>query len=239
MMNVKSGIVGLIIVVLASCMAQTKRPNNEVKIIGAMKNVMWKGMLSGSISLDTIANKTNLYGLGPVEYLSGEILIMDGKSYVSTVISDTTMKVEETFHIKAPFFGYTAVLKWSEQTLPDSIQTMLQLEQFLHIVTLKRPCPFFFKLTGTVEQATIHVMNLPKGTKVSSPEEAHQGQVNFEINNEQSDLVGFFSTAHQSIFTHHDTYIHVHLITADRQKMGHLDKVRFKKGTMRLFLPQK
>jgi acetolactate decarboxylase len=78
---------------------------------------------------------------------------------------------------------------------------------------------------------------LPKGTKVSSPEEAHQGQVNFEIKNEQSDLVGFFSTAHQSIFTHHDTYIHVHLITADRQKMGHLDKVIFKKGTMKLFLP--
>ena len=198
---------------------------------------MWEGMLSGTISLDTISNKKNVYGLGPVEYLSGEILIMDGKSYVSTVTSDTTMKVEETFHVKAPFFGYTTVLKWSEQALPDSIQTMLQLEQFLHIATPKSPRPFFFKLTGTVEQATIHVMNFPKGTKVSSPEEAHQGQVNFEIKNEQSDLVGFFSTAHQSIFTHHDTYIHVHLITADRQKMGHLDKVIFKKGTMKLFLP--
>jgi acetolactate decarboxylase len=37
-----------------------------------------------------------LYGLGTVEYLEGEILIIDGKSYKSMVNSDSTMKVEET-----------------------------------------------------------------------------------------------------------------------------------------------
>jgi len=58
-----------------------------------MKDVMWKGQLQGIINLDTITNKTNLYGLGPVEYLTGEILVIDGKSYKSTVASDTTMQV--------------------------------------------------------------------------------------------------------------------------------------------------
>jgi len=71
---------------------------NYVKVVGAMKEVMWKGKLSGTIDLDTLSNKQHLFGLGPVEYLAGEILIIDGKAYRSTVLTDSTMKVEETFH---------------------------------------------------------------------------------------------------------------------------------------------
>src|SRR5690606_25197206 len=127
--------------------------------------------------------------------------------------------------------------KWTEQSLPDSIQTIQQLETYLDKVTTNSPRPFMFKLTGTVEQATIHIVNLPKGSKVSSPDEAHKGQVNYELKNEQADIVGFFSTEHKAIFTHHDTFLHLHLMTTDKQKMGHLDEVLFKKGTMKLYLP--
>jgi acetolactate decarboxylase len=49
--------------------------------------------------------------------------------------------------------------------------------------------------------------------------------------------IGFFSTEHKAIFTHHDTFLHMHLITTDRQKMGHLDEVFLKKGTIKLYLP--
>lgn len=198
---------------------------------------MWKGQLVGTINLDTLSNRTHLYGLGPVEYLSGEILIMDGIAYKSTVISDTTMKVEETYDIKAPFFGYATIPTWSEQALPDSIQSIRQLEEYLDNLTKTLPRPFMFKLMGTVEQASIHIVNLPKGSIVSLPDEAHQGQKNYELKNEQAELIGFFSTEHKAIFTHHDTFLHLHLITSDKQKMGHLDEVMFKKGTMKLFLP--
>lgn len=236
-MNFKTALLGLTILTLTNCTTKAQQPTNSVKIVGEMKNVMWKGQLYGNINLDTIANKTNLYGLGPLEYLSGEILIIDGKSYKSTVTTDTTMKVEETYNIKAPFFGYANISKWTEQTLPDSIQTIQQLEIYLDKVTKNSPRPFIFKLTGTVEQATLHIVNLPKGSKVSSPDEAHKGQKNYELQNEQADIIGFFSTQHKAIFTHHDTFLHMHLMTTDKQKMGHLDEVLFKKGTMKLYLP--
>ncbi len=235
-MNFKTTLLGLTILTLTSCSSKAQQTTNEVKIVGEMKNVMWKGQVYGNIKLDSISNKTNLYGLGPVEYLSGEILIIDGKSYKSTVVSDTTMKVEETYNIKAPFFGYANITKWNEHTLPDSIQTIKLLETYLNNVTINSPRPFMFKLAGTVEQATIHIVNLPKGSKVSSPDEAHKGQKNYELKNEQSEIIGFFSTEHKAIFTHHDTYLHMHLITTDRKKMGHLDEVLFKKGTMKLYL---
>jgi acetolactate decarboxylase len=96
-----------------------------------------------------------------------------------------------------------------------------------------------FKFVGTVEQATIHIVNLPKGSIVSSPDEAHAGQVNYELENEPAEIIGFFSTMHKAIFTHHNTFLHMHLITSDRKKMGHLDQLRLKKGTMKLYLPTK
>lgn len=236
-MELKITLLILTILTLINCTSTSRKMIRPVKVVGEMKNVMWKGQLYGNIDLDTIANKTNLYGLGPVEYLAGEILITGGKSYKSTVISDTTMKVEETYDIKAPFFGYSNIAKWKEQKLPDSILTIQQLEQYLDKVTKSSPRPFMFKLSGTVEQATIHIVDLPKGSKVSSPDEAHEGQKDYELINEQSEIVGFFSTEHKAIFTHHDTYLHMHLITVDKQKMGHLDQVMFKKGTMKLSLP--
>jgi acetolactate decarboxylase len=237
-MNFKTTLLGLTILTLTSCKTKAQQTTNEVKIVGEMKNVMWKGQLYGNINLDTIVNKTNLYGLGPVEYLAGEILIIDGKSYKSTVTSDTTMKVEETYDIKAPFFGYANISKWTEQTLPDSIQTIQQLEIYLDKITKSSPRPYMFKLTGTVEQAKIHIVNLPKDLKVSSPDEAHKGQINYELKNELAEIIGFFSTEHKAIFTHHDTFLHMHLMTSDKQKMGHLDDVLLKKGTIKLFLPK-
>lgn len=217
--------------------ASAQQSSNAVKIIGEMRNVMWKGQLSGNINLDTISEKRNLYGFGPLEYLAGEILIIDGKSYQSRVISETKMEVKETFAIKAPFFASANINKWTEKSLPNTIITLQQLEAYLNKTTKLSPRPFMFKLSGIVNQATIHIVNLPKGSKVSSPDDAHQGQTNYEIKNESADIIGFFSTQHKAIFTHHDTYLHMHLITNDRKKMGHLDKVSFKKGSIKLYLP--
>lgn len=237
-MKIKAILLALSMLTLPCFTAKAQPGTNKVNIVGAMKNVMRKGQLEGNINLDTIANKTHLYGLGPVEYLAGEILIIDGKSYRSTVASDTTMNVEETYRIKAPFFGYANIPGWTEHPLPDSIQTGKQLETYLDKLTKSAARPFLFKLRGTVQEASIHVLNLPKGSKVSAPEQARVGQRSYTLKEKQAEVIGFFSTAHQTIFTHHDTYLHMHLITVDRKQMGHLDEVRFATGTMKLYLPK-
>src|SRR5690606_26071311 len=140
--------------------------------------------------------------------------------------------------IKAPFFGYANVPNWIEQALLENIETIAQLEVYLNEITQNSTRPFMFKLTGTVASANFHIVNLPDGTKVSSHDDAHQGMVNYEVRNEDCEIIGFFSTEHQTILTHHDTYLHMHLMTSDRQKMGHIDDVTFKKGAMKLYLPK-
>ena len=90
----------LIVILLLSCNSSKKEKkhenmqNSNVNVVGAMKDVMWKGELAGKIKLDTIKNKKNLYGIGPEEFLTGELLIVDGKSFISKVETDSTMKVK-------------------------------------------------------------------------------------------------------------------------------------------------
>lgn len=194
-----------------------------------MRNVMWKGELDGKIKLDTITERDHLYALGPVSGLRGEIMAMDGQVFVSRVTSDATMSVVEEPAVEAPFLVYANASVWLGLPLPDSTSSIQDLEQFLDEVTQDLPRPFVFRLNGTVSEATIHVQNLPTGTRVSSPEEAHQGQVKFPVKNSQVNIVGFFSTEHQGVFTHHDTYLHLHLLTADRTMMGHVDALNIDK----------
>ena len=241
-MNPKPTTLLFILLGFIACQTSNKDKTNnanegysEVQIVAAMKNVMWKGELGGKIELDTISNKKGLYGLGPLSYLSGELLINNGKSYVSKVNPDSSMRVEQSFQAAAPFFVYANVNEWSKMDLAQAIKTIQELEQFIDEQTKDFKRPFAFKLKGKIDSAIIHIQNLPKGSKVSSPAEAHQGQVNFELENERVEIVGFFSTEHQGIFTHHDSYLHMHLITQDEQKMGHLDQLAIKK--MRLYLP--
>ncbi|EDP97861.1 acetolactate decarboxylase [Kordia algicida OT-1] len=241
-MNIFKNILGVLVIsCVIGCNSSSKEKTatiyKDVKIVSAMKNVMWKGELQGKINLDTIADKNGLYGIGPVSYLSGELLINNGNSYVSKVTSDTTMIVEKDFKVTAPFFVYANVTEWTQIELPSNIKTVKDIEAFVDEKTKTFKRPFAFKLAGTLKTATIHIQNLPKGTKVSSPTEAHQGQVNYQLENEEVEIIGFFSTEHKGIFTHHDANIHLHLITKNEDKMGHLDAVTIDKMT--LFLPKK
>ena len=220
----------------AQPMIKNIKVNHSIHIVGAMANVMHKGELFGTIDLDTIAERDNLVGLGPLENLAGEILILDGTAYQSTVVNEDQMKVTATYDMKSPFLVYTHVDHWQEVILPDSIRALPQLEHFLDQITQKFPRPFCFRVIANVDTAVIHVVNLPPGTKVSSPEEAHVGQQEYIIKDKPVILIGFFSTEHQGIFTHHDSFTHIHLITSDRQQMGHLTSIQFQPKP-RLLLP--
>tara|TARA_R110001632_G_scaffold92043_7_gene196934 strand:+ start:156 stop:881 length:726 start_codon:yes stop_codon:yes gene_type:complete len=241
-MKIRNITFGFLAIGMISCNSIIKEKTStdtyaDVEIVGAMKNVMWNGELGSSIDLDTISDRKGLYGLGPISYLKGELLINDGKSYMSKVATDSTMTVEKTFDVSAPFFVYANITEWHEIDVPMTIKSIQNLETFIDEKTTDYKRPFPFKLEGLVSNAIIHTQNLAEGTKVSSPEEAHHGQANYGLTNEEVEIIGFFSTEHKGVFTHHDSFIHMHLITKDERSMGHLDELEI--GTMKLYLPKK
>ncbi|MDX1908682.1 MAG: acetolactate decarboxylase [Bacteroidia bacterium] len=230
-------LLGWILWVAAGGCSTAQTTGTSVTVIGAMRDVMWKGELGGNLRLDTLLPQAHLYGLGPVAYLTGEILILDGKSYRSTVAADASIKTEETYDLQAPFFGYAHVPAWREHPLPDSILTIRQLETYLDQTIPAGNRPLMFRLVGDFVEMTIHIVNLPPGTMVQSPAAAHQGQQTYQLPHEAGEVLGFFSTKHKTIFTHHDTWLHMHFITQDRQKMGHVDHFLLPKGGVTLYLP--
>jgi acetolactate decarboxylase len=233
-------IVTLLFTGIVSCNIKEKKKETahtypDIHVVGAMKDAMFKGELYSKIDLDTISDKNGLYGLGPQTQLTGELLIIDGKCYVSKVVSDSTMTVQETYKTGAPFFVFGNVKEWKSVKIPETIRDIKALETFVDEQSKEMKRPFAFKVSGRASDATIHIQNLPPGSKVSSPQEAHVGQTNYTLKDVAVDIVGFFSTEHKTIFTHHDTNIHMHLISKDRKKMGHLDALGI--DEMRLFLP--
>ena len=225
--------------VLLGCNTRPKTTTapSEVQIAGAMKEVMWNGKLGSSIDLDTITPKKGLYGLGPETYLRGELLINDGTSYVSRIRPDSTILVEKTYAVSAPFFVYDHIPAWKEAPLPSHITSISDLESYLSKLVTDHQSVFAFKLNGRAKRALIHCQNLSPGAVVSSPDEAHEGQIDYLLEMVDATIVGFYSTRHQGIFTHHDSFLHMHLITSDEQYMGHLDALEI--DQMTLFLPDK
>ena len=216
--------------------SKSERIEPEVKVVGSLRNVMQLGILDDKIDLDTITGRSGLYGLGPDSHLGGELLVLDGRSFVSRIASDSMLRVHESYEVSAPFFVYTTVHEWIESDLPDSVKNIKDLERHLDSVTAEPKRPFAFKLTGKVAYTDFHVQNLPKGIQVSSPEEAHQGQTNYTAKDKEVIILGFFSVDHQGVFTHHDSFVHMHLLTKDEKMMGHLDKLEI--DQMELYIQQ-
>lgn len=211
------------------------RDDGNLTVAGSIRAVLYDGKTKGQIKLDTISNRKGLYGLGPAAFLQGELLIINGQGFRSQVSNSKEVRVEETFDAKAPYFVYTHQQDWQELSLPPSVRTLQQLLDYIDRMTTSKPRPFVFRLSGRVKEADIHLANLPNGVYPSAPKEALTGQQAFRLTDRDVDIVGFFSVNHQGIFTDLDSYGHLHLITTDRDMMGHLDRFRPGQG-MRLFL---
>ena len=197
----------------------------QVIVTGAMRRTMWEGQLAGLIAMDSIA-KPGMFGIGPLEHLRGEITMVDGRCFVSYVMADGSVTVEERTDGKAPFFVHTNVAQWNRVELPVQVVDLVSLDAFFTEWAATREEPFVFRLRGLVGEADIHVMDVPLGTTINGPDEAHAHQVVVHDIGNEGTLVGFYSTKHRTVFTHHDTSIHVHYIAWDHSVMGHVDALR-------------
>lgn len=209
--------------------------SQQVTVTGAMKDVMWKGKTQAVVHTDTFP-QAHLYGLGPMAGLRGEVMIWDGMTFISQISGPGELRVVAADTASLPFFAYAHIPRWQKADLPDSVMDLASLESYLFSLPGSSDSPFLFTLTGKVRSGTIHCVNLPEGAVVRNPDEAHQGRQSFSFRKKEVLVLGFFSTRHKAIFTHHDTFLHLHLITADRSLMGHVDALSWKKG-LKFYLP--
>lgn len=210
--------------ILTSCNYSDQK--STVKVVGQMRDVMWKGDLKGKISTDSLS-QYNAYGLGPVEGLTGEVLLFEGKTFISNVIDSISHGVTLKESINAPFFVYSNDSELKEISFPSKKLDLRSTEYLIDSLYSNYDKPLLIRIDGVFKNLSIHSVNLPPGSSVSSPNEAHKGLTKYNFNNLKGTIVGFFSRKHKAIFTHHDSFLHAHFISESYSIMGHLDSVTY------------
>jgi acetolactate decarboxylase len=231
--------------VLCSLFLHLTAQNVEVKWAGALRDIMHKGDLSRKKGLMQLSGQPdNLYALGAVENLKGEILIWNGKPFVGYVAADSTAKIDTTFERNAALLVYAVVKKWRQIDLPDSIATYEELDNFIGQLSAKNGAnpqakPFPFLIKGTMATLDGHILNWRDG----DTEHSHQKHIESGWHQQLTDvdvyILGFYSTEHHTIWTHHSTNMHLHFLTNDHQISGHLDDLTLdKKVKYSIWLPE-
>lgn len=211
----------------------------KVNYFGALKNMMHQGDISSKVALSDVENIEHLYAIGAFENLKGEIQIIDGRPY-NSFVSNGRVYFDHTFDRKATLLVYAEVKAWNSYPIPVEIKTYEQLEKHIAIIAEENNMnlnePFPFMIEGSIESFDWHVINWKDGDKEHTHEKHIHSGCFGTIKNRDVELLGFYSNAHHTIFTHHSTNMHIHVKTKDNEIAGHLDGLLLGKG-MRIKLP--
>lgn len=211
--------------------------NPEVKFAGELRKIMLNADLSSKIRLDTI-QRENLFAIGVVDSLQGEISVVNGKSLVSS-IKNTYIKTDTSLNHGAALLVYAYVENWKIVTIEQDINGLQELELLVkrlaseNGIDVTRPFPFMAKTW--VKNVSYRVIDWKSGVLHTS--DTHN-QFSHELWNSGSVvmLAGFYSENHKGIYTNYDSKINVHAITPDPMTAGHLETIETF-GKIALYLP--
>ena len=200
----------------------------QLWFIGAQRETIMNGKLAAALDLNTLAGRADLYGLGPLEQLRGEVTIADSRPALARIAPDGTVSVIESFAAGAPFFVWAEVPRWITTPIPAEIRSFEDLERFVpkaaEAAGLDAEKPLPFLVLGREELIEFHILNRI-GNPPHNMDEHKKIQIKFELVKIEATIVGFHSTRHRGIFTPGDSNIHIHLQTPDNSKSGHIQKL--------------
>ena len=212
----------------------------QVFRVGAM-NEMGNNNFQTQVWLDTLPDKSHLFGMGPYDRMKGEIMVYDGKPFYASAFEKGKAVVGQSWDIRSPFFVYANVSEWKAFELSGDISNVEDIQNKVAAIAQKNGYdtkePFPFKIIGNFDDITTHIVT-PRSPDVEGYRADIKQQL-FTFNNSKGLLLGFYSEKHQGIFTSSKSYIHVHYLSDDQTFMGHLDKIETEVKGQILYLPVK
>lgn len=231
-------ILGFLLLIF-SCTDSDQNTQVVVRHAGALKNFMQKGDVSAKADLDTL-NYEHLYALGALSQLKGEILIIDGKPFISRDNSGV-LTLDNTHQNKAALLVYANIKNWRDYKISEPLHSSTELESYVEESALKAgldmDMPFPFLIKGKADAVNWHVINWPDG----DTEHTHKKHVESGLHGILSDgevtILGFYSRHHHAVFTHHSTNLHMHVLTNDESLAAHVDDIAIS-SQCKLYLPK-
>jgi len=228
--NIKQIAFIIILLITFSCDNQSKiNQSFEVKYNGALKNIMHKGDLSAKVKLSEFENIENLYALGAIENLKGEIQIFNSQP-TNSYVEDGIMKFDSSYSKNATLLVKSIVKEWISFQVPTDINTKNDLEKYLEKIALENKIdvnqPFPFLMEGIAKEVSWHVINWKDGDSEHTHEKHIASGLNETNKNMAVKILGFYSNSHHAIFTHHTTNMHIHMKSVNGKIAGHVDDLK-------------
>lgn len=237
--------------VASAALALAATKERLVEYIGAQKNIFASGKAERIIHLSELAGKKNLFAIGPVEGLDGEITIYDSTPHISQVRGDD-YHVDHSLNHGAIFLVWSEQEKWSNEiAVPETVRSYPDLQNFVRdqakAAGLDAGKPFPFRLSGTPVSINWHInVNRTEGQTITKPVFA-KSKAAYLLKKEPVEIIGFYSENHPGVFISQyapaippgsgkKNAIHIHLVSKEGKATGHIDDLILGDG-MSLRLP--
>ncbi len=217
-----------------------------VQHFGALRIMMHQGDISAKVDMRDLADRPNLYALGAVAQLKGEILVLGGKAFIAKPVPtrreamDGQVSLDTTMQHEAALLVTAEVAEWKSYPLPDGdltkdeLQTFIATQAEVHGLDPSGPFPFMIKGMTSFDW---HVIDWPEGDREHSHEKHVTSGPHGHQDSTEVQILGFYSDHHHAVFTHHSTNLHMHVLTDDRTLAAHVDDLVVHRGA-ELFLPE-
>jgi acetolactate decarboxylase len=235
---------------LAAC-ATTAFPSLQDGLLtyaGSQKTIFDTGKAEAKVPVSAMSGAPDIFGVGAVAGLDGEITIFEGKPYVTKVRGSTYTMDHSPDHM-ATFAVWTRQTSWIDQPVPSTVKGYLDVQNFVKAraaaagIDVSRPFPF--QLVGIPTEVKWHInVDLTEGKPITN-ELFAKSKASYVLKNEPMDIIGFYSENHPGVFI--SAYapaigavknaMHIHLVTRDGKSAGHIDNLVLGTG-MTLRLPK-
>jgi acetolactate decarboxylase len=219
-----------------------------VEYVGRQASILETGRAEGVFNLSRLKGRPNLFGVGAVEGLDGEITIWDSRLLV-TRVREQRLEPAEGWNHRAIFLVWAEVARWVDQPIPDEIRTQGQLQQLVRAKATEAGIdpddPFPFRVTGRVASLEWHVnVDRTDGQPIDQ-RRFERSKERFQETDLMVEILGFHSTAHAGVFIKNSSTdanqppdaLHLHVRPQNRPGVtGHVDRLTLGKG-MTLSLP--
>jgi acetolactate decarboxylase len=213
-----------------------------VRVYGAMRNFMMGTDMGGKITLAKLPS-SNLYALGVAADLRGELLTWNGATTLTTVLpAGKTSTRPAPVGTQAALLVSAQVPRWQAISVPAALRGLPELERLVARTAAQRGLdttqPLPFRLSGRPLAVRYHVMDWPRPAAQHTMQDHKKYAVQGQFGPGQPvEILGFFSRNHQSVFTHHTTFLHMHARPAGQAFAAHVDSLRFGPDAATLYLP--
>jgi acetolactate decarboxylase len=202
-----------------------------VRWAGAQRDVL-NGDIRGHVDVESLSTLPDLYALGPLEGVRGEVSIFRSRPSIARVEHGAVITAGG-WDVRACFLVWAQIPAWYAREIEAPSGDLESIAK--EAVALARAQgldvsrPFPFHVTGTAHDATLHVLDKRDGLP-HTPERHEQAKVRHRMADAELELIGFHSRDHRGVFTPADSDVHAHIRAADGSVSGHLERIRLAPG---------